>query len=365
MSKPVSHTCHLPQVCTWQSCTTVASTESLLIKGSIPLTCAFRKQCRKAGQKAEDMRQRPAWVRPGKCAAHPWPPLQWDHVSQAQLIAFEAGLRESQSSLSATALVQQPSEQRRTVVWEDQDGNLRQAASHRSQKSQQSHRQLSTAPGSSAALKEQSWTAQGQVGHDVPSKYRAPLASGAQRTSLLQPAMQHSLQGYGAQYQERQPCKAAPPSPCQQYSGKPSAQESIREPFRHESAGRKPRAAAMPSPSKAKEDTGRGGRHKEDRSSPCKAGTSSSPGQLGSSFGYISVSPDRAESPSKAPKGVVTDSRPQHAGKQLCKQQKGQRKRSLSSSPTHMSNWVRWEACDEVVSQLHLLASPVKHFRTA
>ena len=322
-----------------------------------PLACAFRRQGRNGEQKAEDMRQRPAWVQSGKCAAHPWRPLQWDHVSQAQLNAFETGLRASQSSPSATALNQQPSGQCRMVAWEDEEqsqARLRQAASHQGQKHQLSHRQLSTTPGSCAALREQPWTGRGQANHAVPSKYRAPLASSAHCTSLLQPAMQHSVQGYGAQHHERQPCKAAIFSPCQQTSDGSSAKESTRGLFRHDSAGRKHRAAATPYPSKAKGDTGRCGRNRGDKSSPCKAGTPPSPIQLGKSLDCCKVSPDRAGSPSKGHKEAVTESRTQnaalhHDGKQADQEQKGQQKPSLSLSPTQMSNWIRWEACDQVM----------------
>ena len=43
---------------------------------------------------AHDLSTRPAWVQPVKCAAHPWRPLQWDHVNQNQLSAFEQDLRD-------------------------------------------------------------------------------------------------------------------------------------------------------------------------------------------------------------------------------------------------------------------------------
>ena len=57
----------------------------------------------RAAQGGKDISMRPPWVQPCKSAPHPWRPLQWDHVSQIQLRAFESGLRGSNNCVQASS----------------------------------------------------------------------------------------------------------------------------------------------------------------------------------------------------------------------------------------------------------------------
>ncbi|KAL0055424.1 hypothetical protein WJX82_000300 [Trebouxia sp. C0006] len=61
-----------------------------------------RGKSAKAAQGSSGNSIRPAWVQPCKCAPHPWRPLQWDHVNQLQLKAFESGSAEKHQARGHT-----------------------------------------------------------------------------------------------------------------------------------------------------------------------------------------------------------------------------------------------------------------------
>ena len=301
---------------------------------------ACRAQNSKAAQKGKaDLSKRPAWVQPGKCAGHPWRPLQWDHVSQAQLIAFEAGLRGSHPNSVDSALVQHPCQPCSIVPWQEEG----QSNSPPDRQQQLPHALHSIAPDSCVAMHGSSCTTGRAVtSQQVPSRHE-----------------------HTAQRREAQPCKAAPAQVCQTPPCRDSIVRQTRGPVRCLSAPGQAGAAVTTPAGTFKQGVGRGKKHQAD--------TSASLRKSGRSAGTCKGSPDEVPRPGKARPESAAMCSPQPAARNLDSkhagsQQLNQRKRSLSAAPKHMSNWVRWEACDEMVGQL-VLHTPdlwvLMHMKTA
>lgn len=364
----------------------------------------FRSQGRRAGPKGDDLSRRPAWVGPGKCAGHPWRPLQWDHVSQAQLIAFEAGLHGTPPSPEAAD--QQPSQARRTVAWEDDEqlaGGSRQTASrlglHHQQLQQQ--QQLRQKKLQQQQLQKQQQLQQqqqqrqqhkvqqqqkGQLSHnqcDARQDWRAGVHGPAHaiqagksvreaamvspKSRSCSPVVQHSTQGYGALYSPKQASVAVSGATCQHSHGQQSMHQPCREAMRQQSAGKqRSKVVGSWSHSRTKEVSERLNHEEENRVQLGMASMSPSPRR------GASVSPSKG-SPNQA---TVGSGKVQHRHAAGCtpqpvaacgpaqpaalargsSQQKRQHKRGLSPSPTHMQNWVRWESDQDQVRYLTLLA---------
>lgn len=94
----------------------VCAFSAQLLKAFV-LTCCRGKSA-KAAQGSSGNSVRPAWVQPCKCAPHPWRPLQWDHVNQLQLQAFESGLRGAGGAPEVSD--RRVPEQCSRLTWQDQ-----------------------------------------------------------------------------------------------------------------------------------------------------------------------------------------------------------------------------------------------------
>lgn len=322
-------------------------------------TCC-RRHGRSAGQAENDMSKRPAWVNPGKCAAQPWRPLEWDHVSQAQLIAFEAGLRRTPPSPQAA----QPdaSEPCRVVAWETEQSaaGSQQTAPHQGQQQQQDFQPPGTCDAtqdSHAAVRKHAWAPPQGTGQAATSGREA--SSTFDGHPSCSPSAHHSTQGNTMQHKTRQPIGAGQSSPCQHFRAQRPMQRPSRDCPRHDSAVNQPTVAGSCLQSRAQGTSGRVEIRKDNRTSPDKlcmapssggAGTSGSPGQS---------RPGKAVGASKGQRQGAAGYRAHLAsphGNAECaaqahgsSQQRNQSKPGLPAGPTHMKNWVQWESHQDKV----------------
>ena len=325
------------------------------------------------------MSKRPAWVQPSKCAAHPWRPLQWDHVSQAQLIAFEAGLRGAPPSPRAAD--QQPSQPCRTVAWEKEEqlaAGSRQAAPHQGQQQQRqqqqqqqqhlelSHKLCDARQDSRAGMLGHAWATPAGI-----SRPEAARVSDSRRS--CSPVVRHSTQGYAALHKPKQAGTAAPPSTCRHSHAQRPLQHPSREPLRHQSARKQQSSADGSCFRKTAGASDRPDVQRDNKMSPHMACMSPSPARIGASFSPGKDSPNKAVvGPSKMQNEHAAGSLPQpvsargnaqpaalaHGSSQQKRQQKRQHKRGLSASPAHMQNWARWESDLDKVRCFNLEVSP-------
>ena len=356
----------------------------------------FRSQGRRAGPKGDDMSKRPVWVGPGKCAGHPWRPLQWDHVSKAQLLAFEAGLRGTPPSPRAADL--QPSQAHRTVAWEDDEqvaGGSRQTASrlghcHQQLQQQQLQQEQQQQQKQLQQLKQQQLQQQQQQNGQLSRKqcgarpdWRADVHGPAWATQAgksmreaarvspnsrsCSPVVQHSTQGHAALNTPKQTSKAVSRVTCQHSDGQQLMHQPCREVVRQQSAGKQQcKVDGSWSHSRSKGASSRPDSQKDNMMRPGMASMSPSP-RRGTSASPSKGSPNQAAVGSGkvqhrhaagctpqpvAARGHAQPAAVAHGGSQ----QKRQHKCGLSPSPTHMQNWVRWESDQDQVRYPRLLA---------
>ena len=319
----------------------------------------YRNHCRRAGPRGDDISKRPAWVQPSKCAAHPWQPLQWDHVTQAQLIAFENGLRGTLPGPRATD--QQPSQPCRMVAWENKEhpvaGSRQAAYHHQQQQQQQQHGQLShklshnPRQDSHAGLHALA----GALPAGIP-KTETARVSGSRCSSS--PVVRHSTQGYAALHKPQQEGAAASPS-TRQHS---PMQHPSRGSQKDQSARKQESSADVSCSHKSKGASDRPDVHRDTRMSPQMVCTPPRPGTTGASSSPGRSGPNKAlVFPSKVKSAHAGGCSPQpvsaHGNAQpaaldhASSQQKMQHKRGLSA---HMQNWVRWESDQDKVRSPNL-----------
>ena len=319
------------------------------------------------GPKGDDISKRPAWVQPGKCAAHPWRPLQWDHVSQAQLIAFEAGLRGTVPSPRAAD--QQSSQPCRTVAWENDEqlaaGPRQPVSHHRQQQQQRQQQQLQqqqeqlsdklcdARQDSRAGMHGHAWAAPaGTSKHDG-----ARVCDSRHSCSLV---ARHSTQGYAVLHKPKQAGTAASPTCQHSNAQRPKQPPSTLAPG-HQSAGREQSSTdsscllsntkGASSRADVQRDNRLGSRMACMSPAPTRIGASSSPGQ--GSPSKAAVSPSKVQNQWAA--GCSTQPVSAHGNAQPAalprgsSQQKRQHKHGSSASPTRMQNWVRWESDQDKV----------------
>lgn len=289
----------------------------------------------RAAQGGKDISMRPPWRQPCKCAPHPWRPLQWDHVSQNQLKAFETGLRGSDDCIQASG--RQQTHQSCRDACQSQQPSAAQAKLHAYRQSQcQPVGQGQPAPGmphAIAAVKNHtSRQVQMQQLQQQMSVRPDRHVSHGKSVSWLGQAAGYLKRPYASQAGVRQP-DCPPTGSCQHTS-------AVNAPDRPASA------VHMAGRSSVRQ-------HRAGAASSCRAGAgfdsrSHCKGSQGLSTAGA-VKPSKAVSSAKS----MNVSAAQHSGGQSRGQpaSRGQEcgqgvvpARSASASPTVMGNWIRWEA---------------------
>lgn len=308
------------------------------------------------------MSKRPAWVNPGKGAAHPWQPLQWDHVSQAQLIAFEAGLRGTPASPQAA----QPdaSEPCRMVAWETEQpaAGSQRTAPHQGQQQQQDHQPpgpCDIAQDSCAAVRNHAWASPRGTGQAATSRQEASRTSDSRPSCL--PSAHHSTQGYTSQHRPRQSVRAGQSPSCQHFRAQRPMQRPSGDCPRRDSAVNQPTGDGSCPQTRAQGTSGRGKVQKDSKTTPGRVCMSLSSGRAGTSCSPDKSRHDKAVGPSKGqrqgPAGCRAHPSSAHGNAECAaqahgsSQQRSQRKPGSPAGPTHMTNWVQWESHDDKVGE--------------
>ncbi len=323
---------------------------------------------------------RPAWKQPCKCAAHPWRPLQWDHVNQNQLKAFESGLRGSEAYCHTPD--RKGPRQNSTIAWQDQQPVVQQLSQpgHR-QRQHMAEKYQEETPRAVAAVHMGS-----VVQRQMP---QSSLGSGhTSDRAVSRPGQQAScLKGsYKSQSAHRHPHSQLPQASCQHPSSvyatqRPSSASGLAcsSPLQNTSVAGQRGADGRGNQCKQRLERSRTGRSSPGTSSPGRVMKDRSP-QSGRDGMRKSVSPGR-QSPSWAAvssKHQIDrldvdvaqhghfNTHGQHASRVGHTGHTVQPGRSASASPTAMGNWIRWEADDNAhqVSNLQLLSIRASNFIT-
>ena len=284
---------------------------------------------------------RPPWKQPCKCAPHPWRPLQWDHVSQNQLKAFETGLRGSDDCIQAG---RQQTNQSCRDACQGQQPSAAQPKLH-------AYRQMHSQP-----------AGQGQPAPGVPHAIAAVKNHTSRQQQMQQLQQQLSVS----------PDRHVSNAKSVSWLGQPpgylkrshASQAGIRQPdcpptgsCQHTSA-----VNAPDRPASAVHMAGRSSvrQHRAGKASSCRAGAGFD--SRSHCKGSQGLSTTGADKPSKTRSTAKSESvstaqhrcgqsRGQPAGRGQDCQQRVLPMRSASASPTVMGNWIRWEApenADEV-----------------
>lgn len=317
-----------------------------------PLTAHVLTLCRgksaKAAQGSSGNSIRPAWVQPCKCAPHPWRPLQWDHVNQLQLKAFESGLREAGGATEFSD--KRVPEQCSRLAWQDQQPQTAHMNKSEGEAAQQLIAKAQPKPLPHAVAPVARHSRQRQHMQQEPMRREQTRLAGVHVQSVLQPgkpaaSLHGPLASQGGARQVHRP------------SGQASGQHTSD-------------VYASPGLMSASCTTGRAPARQhsaEGKHSPCKAKAGSSShgnSQARKQLSLCRDSPAEAGSPEKRQARNHTNgmarhddfcSGAQHASRVQSSGQADEPKRSASASPTVMKNWIRWEASENEyeVSGLH------------
>ena len=337
---------HLPDPYADSHHVKVCAFSTQLLKAHVLTFC--RGKSAKAAQGSSGNSIRPAWVQPCKCAPHPWRPLQWDHVNQLQLKAFESGLREAGAAPQVSD--RRVPEQCSRLAWQDQQPQTAQMNKSEGVAAQQpiAKSQPKALPHAVAPVAQHS--RQRQHVQQEPISPEDRRLAGVHVQSVVQPGkpaacLRGSLASQGGTRRVHRP------------SGQASCQ--------HTSA-----VYASPRPMSAACTPGRASARKhsaEGKHRPCKAKVGSSShgnSQARKQLSLCRDSPAKAGSAEKHQARGHTNgmawhdglcSGAQHASRVQSNGQADEPKRRGSASPTVMKNWIRWEASenDHEVSGLH------------
>ena len=307
-----------------------------------------RGKSAKAAQGSSSNSVRPVWVQPCKCAPHPWRPLQWDHVNQLQLKAFESGLRGAGGATEVSD--RRVPERSIRLAWQDQQQQTAQMNKSKGEAAQQPIAASQPKPLPHAVAPVARHSRQRQHVQQEPISHEHRRLAGVHVQSVFQPGEPAAcLHGpLASQDGTRWVHRPAGQASCQHTSAvyaspgpMTAASAPGRAPARHHSAGGK--------------------------RSPCRAEAGNSchgNSQARKQLSLCRDSPAKAGSPEKRQARGHTTGMAQHDG--LCSgaqhadrvQSSGQAdepKRGASASPMVMKNWIRWEASEngDEVSGLH------------
>ncbi|DBA67288.1 TPA: hypothetical protein ACH3X2_001593 [Trebouxia sp. C0005] len=308
-----------------------------------------RGKSAKAAQGSSGNSVRPAWVQPCKCAPHPWRPLQWDHVNQLQLQAFESGLRGAGGAPEVSD--RRVPEQCSRLTWQDQQPQTAQmnksegeAAQQPTAKSQPKPMPHAVAPVARHSrqrhhMQREPISHEQRRSADVhvqsvsqPGKSAAclhgPLASQGGATWVQRPSGQASCQHTSVVFASPGPMSVS----CT--PGRTPARQQSTEGKR--SAGKVRAGNSCHGNSQARKQLSR------CRDSPAKAGNAEKRQARGHTNGM-------------APHDGLC-SGTQHVSRVQSSGKADEPKRSASASPMVMKNWIRWEASeneDEAESGLY------------
>ncbi len=324
----------------------VCAFSTQLLKAHVSTFC--RGKSAKAAQGSIGNSIRPAWVQPCKCAPHPWRPLQWDHVNQLQLKAFESGLRGAGGATEVSD--RRVPEQCSRLAWQDQQPQTTQTNKSEAEAAQQPIAKSLPKPLPHAVAPVARHSRQRQHMQQEPISHEQRRLAGVHVQSVFQPGKP----------------AACLPGPLASQGGA----RRVHRPSGQASCQHTPAVYASPGPMSASCTPGRAPARQhsaEGKLSPCKAkaGTSCH----GNSQARNQLSPCR-DSPAKAGNAEKRQARghtngmarndglcsgAQHASRVQSSGQADEPKRSASASPRVMKNWIRWEASenDYEVSGLH------------
>lgn len=337
---------HLPDPYADSRHVEVCAFSTQLLKAQV-LSCCRGKSA-KTAQGSSGNSARPAWVQPCKCAPHPWRPLQWDHINQLQLKAFESGLREAGAAFEVSD--RRMPEQSSRLAWQDQQLQTAQMNRSEGEAAQQPVAKSQPKPLPHAVDPVARHSRQRQHVQQEPISHEQIRLAGVHVQSVFQPGKP----------------AACLHVPLASQSGarqvhRPSGQASCQHTSAVYASPRPMSASCTPGRAPARQHSAEGKR------SSCKATAGSS--SHGNSKAREQLSRCR-DSPAKVGSGEKRQARghnngmaqhdgpcsgAQHASRVQSSGQADEPKRTASASPTVMKNWIRWEVSenDYEVSALH------------